>query len=151
MESKRVEWKRDSYRISDSRQELDLEMIHGFLCESYWAKGIPRTILEKSIDNSLCVGLYQHNKQIGFARLITDRATFAYLADVFILPKHRGQGLGKWFIRTILEHPDLQGLRRVLLATKNAHGLYEQNGFLPVKHPEWFMEILHSNIYPKPK
>ena len=123
-----MKWQRGEFVVSDSRQELDIDTIHAFLSETYWAHGIPRSIVEKAVANSLCFGLYHNGEQVGFARAITDRATFAYLADVFILPDYRGHGLGKWLLACILEHPDLQGLRRLLLATSDAHGLYGRYG-----------------------
>lgn len=146
-----MKWQRGEFVVSDSREELDIDIIHGFLRESYWAKGIPRPIVERAIGNSLSFGLYQNGKQVGFARAITDYATFAYLADVFILPAFRGHGLGKWLISCILAHPQLQGLRRLLLATSDAHGLYGQYGFLPLKVPGNFMEITRLNPYQEGK
>ena len=118
------------YSISTDVSKLNVGTIHHYLSEeSYWAKGIPKHIVEKSIANSSCFGLFYNNEQIGFARLVTDKATFAYLADVFVLKEHQGKGLGKWLMRTIQSHPELQQLRRWLLTTKDAHGLYEQLGW----------------------
>lgn len=142
-----MEWKQGEFIISDRREELDIETIHNFLCESYWAKGVPRSIVGKAINNSLCFGLYHNSKQIGFGRAISDQATFAYLADVFVVPAYRGRGLGKWLVSCVLAHPELQGLRRWLLATLDAHGLYEQNGFVALQKPKWFMEINDPDIY----
>lgn len=142
-----MDWKQGEFTITDRREDLDVETIHNFLRESYWAKGIPRVIVEKSIKNSLCFGLYHSSKQIGFGRVISDQATFAYLADVFVVPTYRGRGLGKWLVSCVLAHPKLQGLRRWLLATLDAHALYEQNGFVGLRNPEWFMEINDRNIY----
>jgi N-acetylglutamate synthase-like GNAT family acetyltransferase len=120
----------EMYNITTDISKLDVNVIHRFLSEeSYWAQGIPKNIVEKSIANSLCFGLFYKNAQVGFARLITDKATFAYLADVFILHEHRGKGLCKWLIKTMQSHPELQNLRRWLLTTKDAHGLYEQLGW----------------------
>lgn len=110
--------------------------------ESYWAKGITREVLRKSVDNALCFGVYHDKKQVGFCKIVTDKATFAYLADVFILEQYRGQGLSKWLMQTVKNHPDLQGLRRWMLATADAHGLYTQYGFTPINKPERFMEIV---------
>jgi GNAT superfamily N-acetyltransferase len=118
------------YRITTDVSKLNIDVIHTFLSEeSYWAKEIPKHIVEKAIANSLCFGLFYKDEQIGFARLVTDKATFAYLADVFVLKEHRGKGLSKWLMRTIQSHPELQNLRRWLLTTKDAHGLYEQLGW----------------------
>lgn len=142
-----MEWKQSEFRITDERADLDMEIIHSFLRESYWAKGIPRPIVEKAIKNSVCFGLYHDSKQIGFARVVTDLATFAYLSDVFVIPAFRGRGLGKWLISCVLIHPELQGFRRWLLATRDAHGLYESNGFVSLPKPEWFMEINDPEIY----
>ncbi|MDV6343502.1 GNAT family N-acetyltransferase [Nitrosomonas sp. Is37] len=143
-----MKWQQDEFIVTDNREDLDIEMIHDFLCKaSYWAKHIPRATVEKSVNHSLCFGLYHNAKQIGFARAITDCATFAYLADVFVVPDYRGRGLGKWLISCILLHPELQGLRRWMLATLDAHGLYEQNGFVVVQNPEWFLEIHNPHIY----
>lgn len=142
-----MEWKKDEFTITDKCEDLDMEIIHFFLRESYWARGISRPIVEKAIKNSVCFGLYQNSSQIGFARVVTDFATFAYLADVFITQSYRGRGLGKWLISCVLIHPELQGLRRWLLATRDAQGLYEQNGFVPLRKPEWFMEINDPEIY----
>lgn len=131
------------FLISTEKKLLDQAMIFHFIHDqSYWGKDLTMLILEKSIMNSLCFGVYQHEQQIGFARVITDHATFAYLADVFILPAHRKQGLSKWLVQTILEHPHLNGLRRWLLSTADAHGLYAQMGFEPIKKPKTFMEIV---------
>jgi GNAT superfamily N-acetyltransferase len=139
-----------SYEISTERTRLDITLIHNFLSSSYWAKDIPRSIVEKSIENSFCFGAYVGPRQVAFARVITDFATFAYLADVFVLPEHRGQGVSKLLVRTIVEHPQLQGLRRFMLATKDAHGLYAQFGFEALTHPEHLMSIHHPDIY-RPK
>lgn len=120
----------ESYYISTDKSLLDVKMIHRYLSnESYWAKGIPFETVERSIDNSFCFAVYYNKEQIGFARLITDKATFAYLADVFILEEFRGKGLSKWLMQTIQTHQDLQGLRRWLLGTRDAHTLYEQFGW----------------------
>ncbi|MDP3479801.1 MAG: GNAT family N-acetyltransferase [Desulfoprunum sp.] len=142
-----MEWQQGEFTITTRQDDLDIEMIHGFLSTSYWAKGIPKAIVEKAIKNSLSFGVYHNGSQIGFGRAITDRATFAYLADIFILPEFRGRGLGKWLISCFLAHPELQGLRRWLLATSDAHGLYRQNGFGPLKKPENFMEIIVPELY----
>jgi len=135
------------YVISSDPARLDLDVIHGFIAQSYWAKGIPRQLVSRMIQNSLCWGVYHAAGQIGFARVITDKATFAYLADVFILPEHRGKGLSKALVATILAHPDLQGLRRWMLVTADAQSLYEQFGFKVVPHPERHMEIHRPGLY----
>jgi len=138
----------EGYLISSDPALLNLEVIHGFLAqESYWAKAIPKPLVERTIQNSLCWGVYHRAAQIGFARVITDQATFAYLADVFILPEHRGQGLSKALVATVLAHPDLQGLRRWMLVTADAQGLYEQLGFKGVPQPERHMEIHRPGLY----
>jgi GNAT superfamily N-acetyltransferase len=139
--------RKDGYRISDDPALLDLDVIHGFLRESYWSPGVPREVVEKSVRGSLCFGIYRDAAQVGFARCVTDRATFAWLADVFVLPAHRGRGLSKWLLERIRAHPDLQGLRRFCLATRDAHGLYAQYGFVPLRSPDRFMEIHDPDVY----
>jgi GNAT superfamily N-acetyltransferase len=127
--------------ISTDQSLLDFDTIYKYLNEeSYWAKGIPVERLKKAIENSLCFGVYQQNVQIGLARVITDKATFAYICDVFILPGYRNLGLSKWLMQTINEHAELQGLRRWSLATADAHGLYSQFGFTPITRPDRWME-----------
>jgi len=134
--------------ISDDKQLLDRKLIHEFLStRSYWAKGIPAATMDQAIGNSLCFGVYLAGKQIGFARAATDSATFAWLADVFIVEEHRGKGFSKRLVAAVRAHPQLQGLRRFLLATADAHGLYRQYGFEPLKHIERFMEICPQNPY----
>jgi GNAT superfamily N-acetyltransferase len=138
-----VEWERGGYTISTDRDRLDIELIHRFLSEdSYWAAGVTREVVERSIENSLCFGLHHGNEQVGFARVVTDRAAFAYLADVFVLTPHRGRGLGKWLIETVISHPDLQNLRRFFLGTADAHSLYERYGFRAVDSSR-MMELRH--------
>jgi GNAT superfamily N-acetyltransferase len=128
-----MQWERGEYLISTAPERLDLDVIHRFLSEeSYWAPGVEREVVARSIENSLCFGLYHGDVQVGFARVVTDRAAFAWLADVFVLPAHRGRGLGKWLVETVLAHPDLRGLRRFMLGTADAHSLYERYGFGPV-------------------
>jgi GNAT superfamily N-acetyltransferase len=127
-----MELGRGEYSISTERERLDLDLVHKFLSEeAYWSPGVPRDVVERSIENSLCFGLYHGARQVGFARVVTDRATTAYLADVFVLSEHRGRGLGVWLVETVFSHPDLQGLRRFLLGTADAHSLYERYGFRP--------------------
>ena len=141
------EWRQGEYLISTDVSRLDLSVVHNFLATSYWAEGIPMEVVKRSIEHSLAFGLYQGDQQIGFARVITDYATFAYLADVFVLEAHRGKGLGKWMIEVIVKHPELQGLRKWVLATRNAHGLYQKFGFAALKRPENLMEIRSPDIY----
>jgi len=136
------------YEISADPHRLDVTVIHKFLAEdSYWSRGIPRSTVERAIANSLCFGAYHGAAQVGFARVVTDRSTFALLADVFILEAHRGKGLSKELMRRVVEHEDLQGLRRFLLLTSDAHGLYSQFGFKEIGSPARFMEVLRPNIY----
>ncbi len=136
--------------ISTDNSLLDFDNVYRYLNEdSYWAKGITKEKLLRAIDNSLCFGVYHDKKQIGFARLITDKATFAYLADVFILDAYRSQGLSKWLMQTIMSHPEVQGLRRWVLATADAHGLYKQFGFGPLAKPDRWMDIFTP--YPVPE
>jgi GNAT superfamily N-acetyltransferase len=139
--------RRGDLEISDERARLDVDMVHGFLAQSYWAAGIPRETVVRALDGSLNFGLYRAGAQLAFARFITDRATFAYLADVFVLPPERGQGLGKLLVATALTHPDFPGLRRMLLATRDAHSLYARFGFAPIARPERFMEIHRPDVY----
>lgn len=138
----------EGYSISEDKDLLDINVIHRYLSEeSYWAKNIPVEVLQKSLDNALCFGVYFQGHQIGFARLVTDKSTFAYLADVFILEAHRNKGLSKRLMETIMAHPELQGLRRWMLATRDAHRLYAQYGWEPLSHPERLMQIVHPDIY----
>ena len=128
------------YSVSTDPSRLDLGTLHGFLKDSYWAREVPREVVERSVENSLCFGFYRGDEQVGFARVVTDRATFAYLADVFVVERHRGQGLGKWLMEVVLSHPELQGLRRWMLATAGAHELYRRYGFTELGKPDIFME-----------
>ncbi|MEO5689779.1 MAG: GNAT family N-acetyltransferase [Burkholderiaceae bacterium] len=130
----------NTYDISTDPSRLQLDSIHAFLTRSYWSPGIPKDVVARGIANSMCFGLYQGEAQVGFARVITDKATFAYLADVYVLEAHRGQGLSKRLVEQILAHPELMGLRRFLLATSDAHGLYAQFGFKPLAVPDRMME-----------
>ncbi len=136
-----------NFSVSTDKSNLDLAMIHNFLKNSYWAEDIPIALVEKSITNSFCFGVYEDNKQVGFARVITDYTTFAYVGDVFILEGYRGQGLGKLLVKSILEHPELQGLRKWLLGTRDAHELYRQYGFQNLARPDVYMEISNPKIY----
>ena len=127
--------------ISTDPARLDLDLIHEFLQSSYWAQGRSRSVVERSIRNSFCFGAYLDGRQVAFARVVSDRAVFAYLMDVFVIPEYRGRGISKILIRTILDHPDFQNLRVFLLATRDAHGLYSQFGFQPLAEPERWMAI----------
>jgi GNAT superfamily N-acetyltransferase len=160
-----MEVRRGEFLISTDPAQLDLDVIHGFLTNCYWAKGIPREVVHRSIEHSLCFGIYHEGAekspvlaksarsgapcapQVGFARVISDFATIAYLGDVFVLESCRGQGLGKWMMECIMRHPSLQGLRRWILLTRDAQGLYSQFGFTPVKSPERYMELHQADIY----
>jgi GNAT superfamily N-acetyltransferase len=138
----------DGFIVSADKSKLNFNVIHKYLSNSYWAKNIPIAIVKKSIEGSLCFGVYNDKEeQIGFARVITDCTTFAYLADVFILDEYQGKGLSKLMMSFIINHPDLQGLRKWLLATKDAHGLYTQFGFTSLPDPSKYMEITVKNIY----
>ena len=136
------------YSISTDKSKLNFNVIYNFIANTYWAKGIPQSVMQSAIDNSMCFGVYSpNNEQVGFARVVTDKATFAYLADVFIAPHLQGNGLSKLLIKTIVEHRELQGLRRFLLATSDAHGLYAQYGFKPIDNPAILMQINPANVY----
>jgi GNAT superfamily N-acetyltransferase len=161
-----VEFRRGEFLISTDPARLDLEMIHGFLTTCYWANGIPREVVARSIEHSLCFGVYDGAggkspslgkdardevpsplAQVGFARVVSDFATVAYLGDVFVLESYRERGLGKWLMEFIMQHPMLQGLRRWILVTRDAHGLYSQFGFAPVTAPERYMELHQPDVY----
>ena len=133
--------------IGTDASRLDLDMIHAFLTGSYWAAGIPREVLERAVRHSLCFGAYLAGRQVGFARVISDRATFAYVSDVFVLPSERGRGVGGRLMAAIMAHPDLQGLRRWILMTRDAHGLYEKSGFRTIQDPSRCMEIVDRDVY----
>ena len=142
-----AEWRQGEYTISDERSRLDLDLVHGFLSrESYWARGRSRERVERSVANSLPFGLYRADgRQVGFARVVTDRATFAWLADVFVLPEERGRGLSKWLVECVLAHPELQNLRRWILATRDAQELYRRYGFTEPDNPQTtYMEKLDA-------
>ena len=140
---------KDRFTISTDNEKLDIDTIHSFLTTSYWAEGISKEIIERSIEGSLCFGVFENGKQVGFARMITDKATFAYLADVFIIEEYRGLGLSKWLMEAIMSHPDLHGLRRMMLATKDAHELYKKFGFTPLTNADRWMQIHNPDIYKK--
>jgi GNAT superfamily N-acetyltransferase len=124
-----MEWTKDDFSISTAKDKIDIDFVHNFLTSSYWAEGIPKETVERSINGSMCFSVFHESRQVGFARVITDEATFAYLADVFIDEAYRGKGLSRWLMECILSCPGLQGLRRFLLATRDAHGLYQKLGF----------------------
>lgn len=142
-----LHWERDGYLVSTDAARLDVDAVHAYVARSYWAADIPRETLVRAMANSLCFGMHHGDAQVGFARMVTDRATFAYLADVYVLEAHRGRGLGKWLVGCVKSHPDLQGLRRSMLATRDAHGLYRQFGYAPLAHPERLMEIVRPDLY----
>jgi GNAT superfamily N-acetyltransferase len=146
-----VEYRRGEFMISTERERLNLEVVHGFLTNCYWAKGIPQDVVAWSIEHSLCFGIYEGGgEQVGFARVVSDFATVAYLGDVFVLESHRGRGLSKWLMECVVKHPALQNLRRWILLTRDAHGLYSQFGFAPVEAPERYMELHRPNVYETP-
>jgi GNAT superfamily N-acetyltransferase len=138
---------RGEYTVSTDPGRLDFSVIHGYLTTSYWSPGVQMEVVRKAAAHSLAFGLYRGDAQIGYARVVTDLATFAYLADVFVLEAHRGAGLGTWLIEIILAHPDLQGLRRFMLATRDAHALYRKFGFTELSNPARFMERWNPNVY----
>ena len=139
---------RGDLRLSTLAEEMDVDAIHAYLsAESYWARGVPRDVVARAIEHSLCVGVFHGAAQVAFARVVTDRATYAYLADVYVLDAYRGRGISKWMMRTLDAHPDLQGLRRWMLMTKDAHGLYAQFGFTPLAHPDRTMERTDRDVY----
>jgi GNAT superfamily N-acetyltransferase len=139
-------WAKGEFEISTDPARIDGNAVHAFLTNSYWAQGIPLETVRRSIANSLCFGIYHAGRQVGFARVISDRATFAYLADVFVLESYRGRGLSRWLMECIMGHPDLQGLRRWMLATRDAHGLYRKYGFASIKSPERWMELHRPKV-----
>lgn len=141
------EYRKGEFLVSTDRSRLDVDAIHTFLSNCYWAKGIPKETVVRSVQNSLCFGLYDPNQQAGFARVISDAATYAYIGDVFVFKAYRKRGLGKWLMECIMRHPSLQGLRRWTLATRDAHGLYAQFGFSPLHAPDRWMEREDPNVY----
>ncbi|OGT83348.1 MAG: GNAT family N-acetyltransferase [Gammaproteobacteria bacterium RIFCSPLOWO2_12_FULL_52_10] len=148
MELPGLEWSRGPFRISTDQGLLDLDLIYQYLAtESYWARNIPRDTFTRAIAGSLCFGIYWDDAQAGFGRVITDFATMAYLADIFVVEKFRRQGLSKWLLECMQSHPDLQGLRRWMLATRDAHGLYERYGFKTLQSPENFMVLHKPDVY----
>jgi GNAT superfamily N-acetyltransferase len=157
-----MEYRRGEFLISTSRERLSMDVVYGFLTNCYWAKGIPREVVARSIEHSLCFGIYDESPrlakearqgapaQVGFARVVSDFATVAYLGDVFVLESHRGQGLSKWLMECVMKHPALQNLRRWILLTRDAHGLYSQFSFTPLQAPERYMEFHRPNVYETP-
>ncbi len=141
------ELREGQYLVSTDLSLLDIDRIHAFLTASYWAEGVPQDVVARSIRHSIPFGLYDGQAQIGFARAITDCATFAYLADVYVEEEYQGQGLGKFLMRAVMAHPDLQGLRRWMLGTRDAHGLYHQFGFTEPRHPDRWMEKADPDVY----
>jgi GNAT superfamily N-acetyltransferase len=164
-----MEYRRDEFVISTDSERLSMDVIHNFLTNCYWAKGIPRDVVARSIEHSLCFGIYDESPpfgpaqgrllaedarhgataQVGFARVVSDFATVAYMGDVFVLESHRGRGLSKWLMERVVQHPALQNLRRWILLTRDAHGLYSQFGFTPVSAPELYMDLHRPNVYEK--
>jgi GNAT superfamily N-acetyltransferase len=144
-----MEWTRDDYLLTTDIDRFQFDVVHRYLSEvAYWSPGIAREKVERAARHSLAFGLFRRDAQIGYARMITDTATFAYLADVFVLPGHQGAGLGKWMMQCVMAHPDLQGLRRMMLVTSDAHGLYAQHGFTASRHPERIMEKVAGSSPP---
>ena len=137
----------DTYDISNDPGRLDLDAMHAYLSSSYWSPGIPKATLAKAVAHSICVGAYCGAKQVGFARMVTDRATFAYLADVYVLEPHRGRGLAQRLIKALLAEPEMQGLRRLMLVTRDGHRLYQKFGFQALAAPERFMERHDPRVY----
>ncbi|WP_343520336.1 GNAT family N-acetyltransferase [Sphingomonas sp.] len=137
----------DGYDVGLDPARLQLDVIHGFIAQTYWARDIPRETMARAIANSVCVGAYRGDAQVGFARAVTDRATFAYLADVFVLPEHGGKGLAKAMVLALHEHPELRNLRRWMLATRDAHRVYAALGWAPIADPELFMQRHDPDVY----
>jgi GNAT superfamily N-acetyltransferase len=147
-----IAWQRGAFEVSDDPRRLDIAAIHRFISgESYWAQGISEALLTRAIAHSLCFGLYRGAQQVGFARVVTDRATYGYLCDVYVDSAHRGSGLGKWLVACVLEHPDLKGLRRIALMTRDAHDLYAPFGFRALNEPTRYLEIHSPDVYRTPE
>jgi GNAT superfamily N-acetyltransferase len=142
-----TQWTRGEFTVSTDPDRIDVDLAHRFLTESYWAEGIPREVVERSIRGALSFGLYYGEQMVGLARVITDRATFAYLSDVFVIEAYRGRGLATWMIEVVHAHPELQGLRWWLLATRDAHALYRQLGYSALDSPEKLLERKFKNVY----
>ena len=146
-----LEWQRGDYTITTDHARVDIDVVHAFLDRSYWAGGVPRDVVETSVRNSVCFVLLHNGNQVGFARAITDKSTFAYMADVFVLEAHRGKQLGEWIVETMLSHPDLRDIPRWRLATLDAHGLYAKYGFGPLAYPERMMERIAQDSWATPR
>jgi GNAT superfamily N-acetyltransferase len=142
-----VERRRGKFSITTDTAAMNLDAIHAYLSRSYWSEGIPKDLVRKAMEGSLCFALLDGAQQIGFARVITDRATYAYLCDVYVLESYQRQGLGQWLMETVMAHPDLQGLRRFGLVTRDAHSLYARFGFGPLANPGGYMEIARPGLY----
>lgn len=142
-----MEWTQGEFIITTDKERIDIAYVHAFLSQSYWAKGIPIKTVELSIKGALCFSIHCNERQVGFARVVTDEATFAYLADVFIDEAYRGRELSKWLMERIVNYPSLQGLRRFMLATRDAHGLYSQYGFAPLTFADRWMQIHKPDVY----
>ena len=136
-----------TYEITSDKSRMSVEAAHAFLTQSYWSSGVPLSIVQRAFDNSVCFAALAGGEQVGFARVVTDKATFAYLADVYVLQAHRGRGLAKQMVEAVQRHPELQGLRRFMLATRDAHDLYAKAGFAPLSVPSSFMELHNANVY----
>jgi GNAT superfamily N-acetyltransferase len=144
------QWQRNGFRLTNDLSEIDVDAVYAFLHESYWAKGIPLEVVQRSLEHSLNFGLLQGERLVGFARVVTDFATFAYVGDVFVLPEFRGQGLATWMMSCVVSHPELQSLRRWCLATRDAHHVYQRVGFETTKIPERWMEMVNPHVYDVP-
>ena len=139
-----LHWTRDGFELSTDPARMDLDTVHGFIAQSYWGQGRTREVQRRAMENAICFGVFKDGVQVAFARVITDKAVFAHLADVFVHPDWRGRGLSKWIMEAVDAHPDLQGLRRFMLATRDAHGLYAKYGFKPLADPGVYMERMRA-------
>lgn len=140
-----------AYETSSDPARLDIDAVHAFLSRTYWAQDMPREVLERALAHSLCFSAWHAGQQVGFARLVTDQATFAYLADVYVLEAHRGKGVSRLLMDEVMRHPCVPGLRRMMLVTRDAHGLYEKYGFRALAAPERVMELHRPRIYAAPE
>ena len=151
MNTSQHEWRRGRYLVSTDRARLDIKAVHDFLStSSYWAQGRSFETVRRAVENSLPFGLYDGERLIGFARVVTDHATFAWLADVYVLEEFRGEGLGKFLVETVLDYPDFRALRRWLLGTRDAHGLYRHFGFTDIEEPQFYMHRVNTNAQGRP-